>query len=230
MTSPGASSLGVRAARSTAQVLVVMALALFAAAGTLRYWQAWIYLGLQATSMTATNAYLLHRAPDLLRRRLAAEEQGESERLHRLFFALLRPLGLATLVVAGLDRRFGWSDVPAPIVAGATLALAAGILVIFLVFRENAHASSIIEVDAQQTVVSTGPYRLVRHPMYAGVLLGAAATPLALGSLRAEIFFPLSCALFVVRLLAEERFLADELPGYTAYMSKTRRRLVPGLW
>jgi hypothetical protein len=117
-------SLKTRAARSTALLVAVQAIALFAPAGTLRYWQAWIYTGLQAASMTATNAYLLRRDPELLRRRLAAEEQGEAEGVHKLFFALLKLLGLAILIVAGLDRRFGWSAVPPAVVVVGSLALA----------------------------------------------------------------------------------------------------------
>jgi protein-S-isoprenylcysteine O-methyltransferase Ste14 len=220
-------SLAVRSARSTVMVVAVSAVALFGAAGTFRYWQAWIYLALQAISMTATNAYLLRKDPELLRRRLTYHDRGETQGVHKLFFALMQPLGMGLLVVAGLDRRFGWSAVPIEIVAVASLVVAAGMLVIFLVFRENSYASSVVEVDAQQQVISTGPYRLVRHPMYAGVLLSTAAAPLSLGSFRAEAFFPPLLAIFFMRLLAEERFLADKLPGYAAYMSKTRKRLLP---
>jgi protein-S-isoprenylcysteine O-methyltransferase Ste14 len=223
-------SLERRSAQSTAAVMAAQAVTLFLAAGTLHYWQAWLYLGLQLASMTAINRYLLRHDRALLRRRLAADEKGESERVQKVFLALLRPLGLAMLLVAGLDRRFGWSSVPPVVVAMAAAVLAAGTLIIFFTFRENSHTSSVIEVEAGQSVVTTGPYRFVRHPMYSGALLGVAATPLALGSFRAELLVPLAFALFVVRLLAEERFLAERLPGYAEYLKKTRARLVPGVW
>lgn len=230
MTQTSERSLESRSAQSMVVVMGVQAVALFVASGTLHYWQAWLYLGLQLASMTAINRYLLHHDRPLLRRRLAAEEKGESERVQRMFFALLRPLGVALLVVAGLDRRFGWSSVPPVVVAAAAVTLAAGTLIIFFTFRENSHASSVIEVDNGQPVVTTGPYRFVRHPMYSGALLGIVATPLTLGSFWAELLVPPAFALFVVRLLAEERYLAERLPGYVEYLKKTRARLVPGVW
>jgi protein-S-isoprenylcysteine O-methyltransferase Ste14 len=109
------------------------------------------------------------------------------------------------------------------------VALAAYVLV-FLVFRENTFASSVIEIGAGQRVVATGPYGMVRHPMYTGAVLGAVGTPLALGSYWALLFAPPVVALVVMRLLREERFLRDRLPGYVEYTGKTRYRLVPGPW
>jgi protein-S-isoprenylcysteine O-methyltransferase Ste14 len=229
-TKTNARSLGTMVVRLWAILFLVQAVALFAAAGTLGYWQAWLYLGVHLVSTTLTNAYLLQRAPELLRRRFAGDEKGETERVHKLIQAAVRLVALGILVVAGLDRRFGWSAVPPVVVVGAALAFAASLLLVTLVFRENAYCSSIIEIGAGQTVVGSGPYRFVRHPMYAAALLGTAALPLTLGSLGAEIFLPVTCGLFVMRILAEERFLSGNLPGYTAYTSKTRSRLVPGLW
>jgi protein-S-isoprenylcysteine O-methyltransferase Ste14 len=229
-TKTNARSLGALVVRTVAILLLVQAVVLFAAAGTLAYWQAWLCLGVQLVSMALTNAYLLRRAPELLRRRFAGDEKGETERVHKTFQVAVRLVALAILVVAGLDRRFGWSAVPPAVVAGAGLAYAASLLLLFLVFRENVYASSIVEIGAGQTVVASGPYRFVRHPMYAAVLLGTAAMPLALGSLAAEIFLPVVSGLLVVRTLAEERFLSGNLPGYTGYMGQTRRRLVPGVW
>jgi protein-S-isoprenylcysteine O-methyltransferase Ste14 len=209
---------------------VVQGVVLFGAAGTLRYEQAWSYLAVSFVGSAVTNVYLQRKDRELLRRRLTIEEEGETERVHRVFFALVRLLALALFVVAGLDRRFAWSNVPGSVVAGATLGVAAGLLVIFEVFRANSHASSVIEVGEGQKVVTSGPYRSVRHPMYTGALLGMVATPLALGSYWAEAAFPPLLAVFVVRLLAEERFLANRLPGYAEYLARTPKRLVPGVW
>jgi protein-S-isoprenylcysteine O-methyltransferase Ste14 len=224
------SSLESRLWRSNAREFGVQAVALFAAAGTFRYGQAWTYMAARLVPVVATNLYLIRRDRELLRRRLKIEEEGESEGVHKAFFAFLRLLGLAMFVVAGLDRRFQWSSVPLSVVVSATLAVTCGGFVIFRVFRENSHCSSVIEVGAQQQVVMTGPYRLVRHPMYTGALLAVVASPLALGSWYAALIVPPFCAILVMRILAEERFLSAGLPGYAAYIGITRKRLLPGVW
>jgi protein-S-isoprenylcysteine O-methyltransferase Ste14 len=223
-------SLESRLWRSNAREFGVQAIVLFAAAGTFRYWQAWLTLGLRLVPVVATNLYMIRRDRELLRRRLAVEEEGEKERVHRIFFALIILLGLAMNAVAGLDRRFGWSAVPLPLVLAGCAASTAGVFLISWVFRENTYCSSVIELRGGQTVVTTGPYRVVRHPMYSGGLLGAAALPLALGSYYAAVFVVPLGALFAMRILAEERFLSTQLPGYAAYMEMTRKRLVPGVW
>jgi protein-S-isoprenylcysteine O-methyltransferase Ste14 len=202
-----------RATLHMARFSLVLAVVLFGSAGTLRFWQAWLYIGLQIVTMTATNAYLARRDPALLERRLAIAK-GEKERAQRIVMALVRGLGVAMLVLAGLDRRFGWSAVPPAVVTAAAVVFVLGVLVVVLVYRENTFTSAVIEVDEGQRVVSTGPYRLVRHPMYAGTLLMGVATPLLLGSYWAELQLPVSFAVLVVRLVAEERFLAERLAGY----------------
>jgi protein-S-isoprenylcysteine O-methyltransferase Ste14 len=137
---------------------------------------------------------------------------------------------LAMLVVAGADHRIGWSSVAPAVLAAAYLGVGSGILVVFLVMRENAYASGVVEVATGQPVIDSGPYRVIRHPMYAGYLLVAAATPLALGSYWAELAFVPLAALVTARLLAEERFLAARLPGYAEYMARTAHRLIPGVF
>jgi protein-S-isoprenylcysteine O-methyltransferase Ste14 len=224
------ASLKVRATRVTARLVVAQAVVVFAAAGTLGFWQGWAYCGLQLTSMTAINAYLLRHDPALMERRLVIVESSETGRLQRVVIAVMRLVGLAMLVVAGLDHRFGWSSVPPAIVAAGCIVSTAGAALIFRVFRENTYTSSVIEVGAEQTVVATGPYRRVRHPMYAGTLLIGLATPLVLGSYVAELCLPPSFALLVMRILAEERFLSARLIGYDAYLRVTRWRLIPGVW
>jgi protein-S-isoprenylcysteine O-methyltransferase Ste14 len=210
--------------------MLLLSGALFPAAGTLRYWQGWVYVGMQAAWLVLTTVYLLRHDRALMQRRLAVEERGEKERVQQVFFLLFGLLSLGVLVMSGLDHRFGWSTVSLPVVLAACLVFIAGALIVFWVMRENTFASSVIEVDAQQAVVDTGPYRLVRHPMYTGMLLAIAATPPALGSYCAELLLLPLFGLFVMRLLAEERLLQAGLPGYTAYMQQTRSRLVPGLW
>jgi protein-S-isoprenylcysteine O-methyltransferase Ste14 len=230
MTTRTTTHLASRLHGTTARVVAAAAIALFAAAGTPRYWQAWVYLGWQVVSMTGTNLYLLRHDPELARRRLAMVETGERQGVHKAFAALVQILGLAILLVSALDHRFGWSAVPLPLTLAGCLGVAAGTVVVFRVFQENSHASSVVTVEEGQPVVATGLYRFVRHPMYAGALLGTLASPLALGSYVAEVCFPPALALFMVRILAEERYLSGALDGYAGYMERTRKRLVPGVF
>lgn len=216
--------------RSTARTLGGAAVVLFVSAGTFAYWQAWWFLSLSALSTVGVNLYLLRHDPELLHRRLAAEEQGETQLVHKVFMALLLLLSLGQLVVAGLDHRHGWTHVSMLGVAAASALYLAGAGGVFWVLRTNSHASSVITVEQQQPVISHGPYRWVRHPMYTGFLLMYATMPLVLGSSCSVAFFVPQLVLFVVRLLSEEKFLQAELRGYTDYMNRTPRRLVPGLW
>lgn len=230
MRSDDAAALRRSALAGLAFLHAVLALALFGSAGTLRYGRGWAYL---ATFLGATLAVTLHflRAdPALIRRRIAAGPAAERRPVQRLVQALASAAFLALFVVAGLDRRFGWSSLPAPVSAGALGVVALGFAVVFLVFRENGHASATIEVAAGQRLVTTGPYRHVRHPMYAGALLLLLATPPALGSLAALPCVAILAAAIVVRIRDEERLLAAELPGYAAYRREVRARLVPHLW
>jgi protein-S-isoprenylcysteine O-methyltransferase Ste14 len=180
--------------------------------------------------MGATNLWLLRTNPALLDRRMTQEETGEKETVQRRVIALLRVLGLVMLILAGLDHRFGWSAVPLWLVVVACLVLSLGAAIIVLVFRENTFGSSIIEVAPGQQVVTTGPYRHVRHPMYTGFLIMGVAAPLVLESYVAEIVAVGSVALVITRILHEERFLSERLEGYAAYLKSTRARLVPWVW
>jgi protein-S-isoprenylcysteine O-methyltransferase Ste14 len=223
-------SLTARMNLNMVKFLAMVAALLFLSAGSLRFWQAWVYLGLHFTWLKVAGVYFRRKDPALVERRLVQDEQGEKEPVQKTVITLLRVLGAATLVVAGLDRRFGWSAVPPAMVGAGCALFAAGCALIFVVFLENTHTSSIIEVAAGQTVVATGPYRRLRHPMYTGTLLMGLGTPLVLGSYWMALFLPLGWALLVVRILAEERLLSARLPGYAEYMGKTRSRLIPGVW
>jgi len=137
---------------------------------------------------------------------------------------------LALLAVPALDHRLGWSHVPLPVVVAGDVLVGVGFLAVFLVFRKNSYASAVIEVGAEQKVIDTGPYALVRHPMYAGALVLLAGIPLALGSLWGLLVLAPFTAVIAWRLLDEETFLAQQLPGYAGYCSKTRYRLIPFIW
>jgi protein-S-isoprenylcysteine O-methyltransferase Ste14 len=224
------SRLRARAARITATLLVTQAVPLFLSAGKLSFWQGWTYLGLQLVTMAATNEYLAKNDPALLERRLKIEEAGETDRVQRQIIAGMRVLQVALLVLSGLAHRFGWWLVGPPITALGSALFLAGAALIFRVFQANSYTSSVIEVAPEQPVVTTGPYRLVRHPMYTGVLLMGLATPVLLGSLAGETLILPMLALLVVRILAEERFLVGRLSGYAAYLERTPKRLIPAVW
>jgi protein-S-isoprenylcysteine O-methyltransferase Ste14 len=133
-------------------------------------------------------------------------------------------------VMAGFDHRWHWSDVPLTVVIIADVAFVLAFALIFVVFRENTYTSGVIEIAEGQQVISSGPYAIVRHPMYTGGIVFMLAAPLMLGSWWALIPAVVVCAGIVVRLLDEERFLATNLPGYADYRQRVHWRLVPGIW
>src|SRR5262249_1769536 len=145
-----------------------------------------------------------------------------------MFYASLGFIGL--LVVPALDHRFGWSAVPLPIVILGDVLVVIGFYLVFLVYKENTYTSATIEVAEDQKVISTGPYALVRHPMYASSSLWVLGTPLALGSYWGFLAFAFMMPFLIWRLFDEEKFLARNLPGYVEYQEKVRHRFVPYVW
>jgi protein-S-isoprenylcysteine O-methyltransferase Ste14 len=216
-----------KAAGGLAQLVVVIGLLLFAPAGTLRFVEGWIFLALFAASSLAITIYLARKDPALLERRAQAGPAAEKERSQKIIQGLASLAFVATIVVPALDHRFRWSHAPLPVVVVGDVLVALGFAIVFLVFRENTFTSAVIEVAAEQRVIDTGPYAVVRHPMYAGALVLVAGIPLALGSVVGLVVFVPFVAILVWRLLDEERFLVGHLAGYAAYREKTRYRLVP---
>jgi protein-S-isoprenylcysteine O-methyltransferase Ste14 len=224
------SSLQTRAWLSLAVLAVVMGLMIFVAAGSLRYWHAWVYLLLFFGLSCIITLDLMRRDPALLQRRMKGGPTVESRPLQR-FIMLGASLGfIALLVVPALDFRFGWSVVPFGGVVVGDILVVLGLSFIGRVYRENTFTSATIEVAQGQQVISTGPYALVRHPMYASALLYLFGTPLALGSYWGIIALLGMVPFLIWRLLDEERLLTTELPGYTHYQRKVQFRLVPGVW
>ena len=224
------SGLPARALLALVVLVVVMGLLLFGTAGTMRYWQAWIYLSVFFAASLLTTVYLMRKDPALLERRMRGGPTAEKEPTQRLImlFASLGFIGL--LVVPALDHRFGWSAVPlAGVILGEAL-VAIGFGLIFLVYRENTFTAATIQVTAGQRVISTGPYAIVRHPMYASASLYLLGTPIALGSYWGLLAFAFMVPFLIWRLLDEERILARDLPGYTEYQRRVRHRLVPSIW
>lgn len=227
---PNGGALAAKAFVGLGALVLAVAAALFLPAGTARWWRAWAYLVVFSGSVVLVTLDLLAHDRDLLRRRVRAGPAAEPRRTQQVVQALASLCFVATFVLAGLDRRLGGSSVPAAASAVADGVVAAGFGVVLLVFRENRHASAVVEVTAGQRVVATGPYRRVRHPMYAGALVLLGATPIALGSWIALVAVAALAGALVVRILDEERLLRAALPGYDAYCREVRYRLVPGVW
>jgi protein-S-isoprenylcysteine O-methyltransferase Ste14 len=224
------SDLSKKALTGLVKFQMFLALLLFLPACSLRYWEAWTYWSLFSVSVLIITVYFLRNDPRLIERRLEVGPRAEPSRTQRIIQSVASVLFVALFVVSGLDRRFHGSRLPIPVVLAADGLVLLAFLFVFLVFRENRHTAGIVKVDKNQPVISTGPYRLVRHPMYAASLLLFLSTPLAPGSLWALIVALLLCGLIVVRLLDEERFLSANLPGYDAYRRRVRRRLIPMIW
>jgi protein-S-isoprenylcysteine O-methyltransferase Ste14 len=223
------SSAG-KAALGFLQLLVVLGVLLVAPAGTLRWVEGWVFLGLFFGSSLAITIYLARKDPALLQRRTQAGPLAEKERSQKIIQVVAGISFLSTLVLPALDHRFRWSQLPLLLVIAGDALVLVGFLIVFLVFRENTFTSSVIEVAAEQRVIDSGPYAVVRHPMYVGGLVLVAGIPLALGSLVGLATFPPFAAIIVWRLIQEERFLAEHLAGYAAYRQRTRYRLIPRVW
>ena len=204
-----------------------MSALLFLPAGSLRFWQGWLYLILFFSASLFFAIYFLRRDPQLLERRL---ETKEPVRTQRLFKTLWIPLWVCGFAIPGVDFRIGWSAAPGWLTLLSEALLLAAYFLIFLVLRANRFASSVVRVEKQQQVISSGPYRLVRHPMYSAILILILFTPTALGSYLALPVFALLIPLLVLRLLNEERILRNELHGYSGYCLRTRFRIVPLLY
>lgn len=200
---------------------------LFLPAGTFHYWQAWVLLGTLVVLMLPLSYYLLKRDPKMLARRLKMTEQSKSQ---RWIILLLTIIVITEFLLPGFDQRWGWSQIPAGIVIAADILAAGAYYLYFLVIRENSYASRVIEVEQGQKVISSGPYAVIRHPMYTSMILLFLVIPIALGSYWALIPAVLCVPLYIARILDEEKMLIRDLPGYAEYMQKVKHRLLPGIW
>src|SRR5262245_7808108 len=224
------NNLYFRALRSSIVGVLVMAALLFVPAGTLDYWQAWVYMAVFVGASAGITVYLAICNPKLLERRMHAGPTAEKETTQKIImvFALLGFIAL--LVVPAFDHRFMWSPVSPYVSVIGNLLVVLGFVLVYFVIRENSYAASTIQVAEGQTVVSTGPYAIVRHPMYAGAIPLLIGTPLALGSWWGLFALGLFMPALIWRLLNEESFLHKNLRGYTEYTQKVRYRLVPFVW
>lgn len=204
---------------------------IFIPAWTLDYWQGWAFFLTLAICTSLVTIYIARTDKNLLESRLNIGPKAEKTARQKIITSMGAPLFVAAIVIMVLDHRFGWSPaVPAIIAISGDILAALGILIYFCVVKENRYAAAAVDVVEGQTVVSTGPYALVRHPMYAGAIVVLIGMPLALASWWGLLFLPLFIALLAGRLLHEETFLSRNLPGYPEYMLKVRYRLVPYVW
>ncbi|NJC96116.1 MAG: isoprenylcysteine carboxylmethyltransferase family protein [Anaerolineae bacterium] len=196
-------------------------------AGTFDYWQAWAWLATLFIPMSISLVYLMKIDPALLERRTRTNETRPEQR--RLIMASVVYL-LIVFILPGFDVRYGWSNVPAWLSLAADGVVLASYLLYVLVLKTNTFASRVIEVEQGQQVITSGPYALVRHPMYLAMILMTTATPLALGSYWAMLPSVAFILLLAARIKNEEELLMTELKGYREYTEKTRHRLFPGVW
>lgn len=224
------ATLRVRAWLSLVALAPLMALVLFGVAGTWRYAQAWIYLALFFGLSALVTADLMRRDPALLERRMKGGPTAESRPLQR-WIMLGASIGfIALLVLPALDRRFGWSHVPVALEVLGDAMFVIGFALVGRVYRENTYTAATIEIAQGQRVITTGPYAIVRHPMYASASIYLLGSPLALGSWYGLLALVFMLPFLIARLLDEERLLAAELPGYAEYTTRVQFRLVPGIW
>ncbi|MBP2455956.1 methyltransferase family protein [Mycolicibacterium lutetiense] len=208
-------------------IMAALWLLLFAPAGTLHYWQAWLFFGVLVLASWIASIYLLRTDPAMLQRRMPA---SESRPVQKALIWGVYTCWIALVVVSSLDHRFGWSHVPVLISVLGYALVVGGIVGAALVFAQNSHAATTIRVEENQPLISTGIYGIVRHPMYTANTLLYFGTPLALGSYWGLIFAIPAPVIFALRIHDEETLLQEELAGYHSYMTKVPHRLVPLVW
>jgi protein-S-isoprenylcysteine O-methyltransferase Ste14 len=223
-------TLNARARLALVIVGGVMCALLFGTAGTTKYWQAWIYVSIFLGASVLTTLYLMKNDPALLARRMRGGPMFEKEGTQRIIMIFTSLGFIALLVVSALDHRFGWSAVPVWLVVLGDVLVAIGFYFIFRVYRANTFTAATIEVAAGQKAIATGPYAIVRHPMYASGSLYTLGTPLALGSYWGFLALAAMAPFLLWRLLDEERILTRDLPGYAEYRQRVRHRIVPMVW
>lgn len=206
---------------------VTTALLLFLSAGTIYYWQAWVFMPLFFIPMVLITVYLFKRSPELLKRRLQVKEKKPGQNIIAKMFYISACL---FFIISGLDKRLNWSSVPLIIIVISDTLFLVGYFFLFLVFKENKYLAHTVVVEKNQQVVAVGPYSIVRHPMYLAELIMFVFAPIGLGSYWAISANILLIVVLVARILTEEQVLLQELKGYDDYTKKTKYRLIPGIW
>jgi protein-S-isoprenylcysteine O-methyltransferase Ste14 len=210
---------------------VLLGIFLFLPAWTFNYWQAWVFIVVFMISTNAIGVYLSLKDPELLERRKKVGPAAEQGMAQKIIASLMVVGVIALLVLPAFDHRFGWSQVSAYVSLVGNVLIALAFIFFGFVFKENSFGGSTVEIVESQKVISTGPYTLVRHPMYMGVLVMCIGVPLALGSFWGLAVVALAeIPVLIWRILDEEKLLEKDLPGYVEYEQRVRYRLVPYLW
>lgn len=223
-------SLKIKTLLGFVELIAIIGLFIFAPAGSFNFWQAWVYSIIFIMSSATITVYLWKRDPELLARRVEVGPVAEKEKTQKIIQVFASLLFISILIVPSLDHRFGWSNVPLYIVIIGDILVVLGFFLVFLVFKENTFAAATIEIATDQKVITTGPYSMVRHPMYSGALIMLFGTPLALGSWWGLLVLIPFTLIIILRLLDEEKFLSQKLTGYNEYCQKVCYRLIPFLW
>ena len=210
--------------------IIALGILLFLPAWTLRFWQAWVFILVFLTCVSAIGVYLSLQDPALLEKRKKVGPAAETSPAQKIIMSFAMIGIVSLLVICALSVRFGWSYVPWYISLLGDVLVALGLYVNYLVFKENTFGGSTIETSEDQKVISTGLYAHIRHPMYAGVLIMMIGVPLALGSYWGLVVLAIILPGLIWRILDEEKILRKDLPGYAEYMQKVRYRLIPNIW
>lgn len=208
---------------------VLIGLTLFLSAGTTNYWQAWVYLGVGAVSGVLPTLSII-RDPILLENRTKGGPTAEQRPIQKIIVLSAGLPAMAAFIIPGLDRRFGWSNVPSWLSIVGDLLIIVSLWMVCRVFKENSFGSTTVEITNGQRVITTGPYAIVRNPMYSSAAVYFIGLSLALGSYWGLIASVLTIFGLVWRLFDEEQFLAKNLAGYTEYCAKVRWHLIPGIF
>ena len=222
--------LYIRLATQSLLFLLVTGALLFLPAGTFDYWEAWVFIAVFIACNIPLTIWVAINDPQLLERRMRAGPIAEKEKSQKIIMTIAFLAFAGEVVIPALDRRFGWSDVPTSVVILGNALIAISYVGFYFVFRENTYSAATIRVEENQRVISTGPYAIVRHPMYVAALVLMLGVPLALGSWWGLLAFALGVPALVWRIIDEERLLKRDLPGYAEYAQKAPFRLIPGLF
>lgn len=222
--------LYIRLATQSLLFLFVLGALLFLPAGTFDYWEAWAFIAVFIACNLPITIWVAINDPQLLERRMRAGPTAEKEKSQKIIVTIAFLAFAGELLIPALDHRFGWSDVPTSIVILGNALIALSYIGFYFVFRENTYGAATIRVEENQSVISTGPYAIVRHPMYAAALILMLGIPLALGSWWGLFALVAGVPALVWRILDEERLLKRDLTGYAEYTQRMRFRLIPGLF
>ncbi|HVN22380.1 MAG TPA: isoprenylcysteine carboxylmethyltransferase family protein [Syntrophorhabdales bacterium] len=212
-----------------AMASVLIGVTLLVSAGTTNYWQAWVYLGVGAVSGVLLTLSII-RDPILLENRTKGGPTAEQRLIQKIIVLCTGFPAIAAFIIPGLDRRFAWSNVPSWLSIVGDLLIIVSLWMVYRVFKENSFGSTTVEITTGQRVITTGPYAIVRNPMYSSAAVYSIGVSLALGSYWGLIASVLAIFGLVWRLFDEEQFLTENLPGYTEYCAKVRWHLIPGIF